>query len=178
MAGDMLLDHVADIVAAHVSNNAVPQTDLPVLIRLVHGSLAALGNAPSVTEEERSPAVPIRSSVKPNAITCLECGARLKMLKRHLATDHLITPAQYRARWALPASYPMVAPDYAEKRKEFALRVGLGRKPGQSAPSERLVDSVSEEKTAPETAEAPGGRLDGSTELDDAAASPQQDTSA
>jgi predicted transcriptional regulator len=76
--------------------------------------------------------VSVRASVKPDAVTCLDCGAKFKMLKRHLGTDHGITPAEYRVRWNLPADYPMVAPDYAAKRKELAVRIGLGRKPGQS----------------------------------------------
>jgi predicted transcriptional regulator len=132
MADDMLLDHVADIVAAHVSNNSVSANDLPALIKSVHTALAALGQAPEPVEEERKPAVSVRSSVKPDAVTCLECGAKMKMLKRHLGTDHGLTPAEYRTRWNLAADYPMVAPDYAAKRKELALRIGLGRKPGQS----------------------------------------------
>lgn len=132
MADEMLLDHVADIVAAHVSNNSVSANDLPALITSVHTALAALGQPSEPIEEERRPAVSVRASVKPDAITCLECGAKMKMLKRHLRTDHGLTPAEYRTRWNLAADYPMVAPDYAAKRKELALRIGLGRKPGQS----------------------------------------------
>lgn len=124
-----LLDHVADIVTAHVSNNAVSAHDLPGLIQAVHASLARLGQATEVVDEERKPAVSVRASVKPDAIACLECGAKLKVLKRHLGSDHGLTPAEYRARWSLPASYPMVAPDYAARRKELALSIGLGRKP-------------------------------------------------
>jgi predicted transcriptional regulator len=81
-------------------------------------------------EEKPTPAVSIRSSVKQDAITCLECGQKLKMLKRHLNTDHGLTPIEYKARWGLSADYPLVAPAYAAKRKELALRIGLGRKPG------------------------------------------------
>lgn len=106
--------------------------DLPGLIQAVYASLAALGRAPEPLEEERKPAVSIRGSVKPNAVTCLECGAKMKMLKRHLDTEHGLTPAEYRARWKLATDYPMVAPDYAAKRKDLAVRIGLGRKPGQS----------------------------------------------
>ncbi|MCW1384500.1 MucR family transcriptional regulator [Novosphingobium sp. KCTC 2891] len=124
-----LLDHVADIVTAHVSNNAVSAHDLPGLIIAVHASLARLGQATEIVDEERKPAVSVRASVKPDAIACLECGAKLKLLKRHLGSDHGLTPAEYRVRWSLPASYPMVAPDYAARRKELALSIGLGRKP-------------------------------------------------
>ena len=90
-----------------------------------------LGQAPEPLEEKLIPAVSIRASVKPDAVTCLDCGAKMKMLKRHLGTEHGMTPAEYRTRWNLPADYPMVAPEYAAKRKELAVRIGLGRKPGQ-----------------------------------------------
>ena len=132
MQNEALLDHVADIVSAHVSNNSVSANDLPGLIQAVYASIAALGQAPEPVVEELKPAVSVRSSVKPDAVTCLECGEKMKMLKRHLGTEHGLTPAEYRTRWNLPADYPMVAPDYAAKRKELAVRIGLGRKPGQS----------------------------------------------
>ena len=132
MENEALLDHVADIVSAHVGNNSVAPADLPGLIQAVYASLAALGQAAEPAVEERKPAVSIRASVKPDAVTCLECGEKMKMLKRHLGTEHVLTPAEYRTRWSLPGDYPMVAPDYAAKRKELAVRIGLGRKPGQS----------------------------------------------
>jgi predicted transcriptional regulator len=128
MADETLLALAAEIVSAHVSHNSVSPNDLPAMIEAVYGSLARLGETQPLVEEKREPAVSIRSSVKPDAITCLECGAKLKMLKRHLSTDHDLTPDQYRVRWSLPASYPIVAPDYAAKRKELALKIGLGRK--------------------------------------------------
>lgn len=134
MPDEALLDHVADIVSAHVSNNSVSATDLPGLIQSVYASLAALGQAPEPVEEKLTPAVSIRASVKPDAVTCLDCGTKFKMLKRHLSTDHEMTPAEYRQRWNLPADYPMVAPDYAAKRKELAVRIGLGRKPKAAVP--------------------------------------------
>jgi predicted transcriptional regulator len=129
MADETLLTLVADIVSAQVSHNSVSASDLPALIQSVYGSLAKLGEAQAPVEAKREPAVSIRSSVKPDAVTCLECGAKFKMLKRHLSTDHNLTPEAYRARWSLPASYPLVAPDYAAKRKELAIKIGLGRKP-------------------------------------------------
>jgi predicted transcriptional regulator len=128
MADETLLALVADIVSAQVSHNSVSVSDLPALIQSVYGTLAKLGEPQVPVEEKREPAVSIRSSVKPDAVTCLECGAKFKMLKRHLATDHNLTPDAYRAYWGLPASYSLVAPDYAAKRKELAVKIGLGRK--------------------------------------------------
>ena len=130
MADEALLEHVADIVAAHVSNNAVAAAGLPELIQSVYASLASLGQSPEPVEEKLTAAVSVRASVKPDAVTCLDCGAKMKMLKRHLANDHGMTPAEYRARWNLPADYPIVAPEYAARRSEFAKKNGLGRKPG------------------------------------------------
>jgi predicted transcriptional regulator len=101
MADETLLDHVADIVSAHVSNNSVSASDLPGLIQSVYASLAVLGQASEPVEEKLTPAVSVRSSVKPDAVTCLDCGAKMKMLKRHLGTEHGLTPAEYRMRWNL-----------------------------------------------------------------------------
>jgi len=127
---EMLITLTSDIVTAHVSNNNVDVQDLPSLIENVYNALSGLGNEPEV-EAPPEPAVSIRSSVKSDHIVCLEDGKKMKMLKRHLMTDHGMTPAEYRERWNLPADYPMVAPDYAEKRRELAKEIGLGRKPGQ-----------------------------------------------
>ena len=127
---ETLITLTSDIVAAHVSNNSVSADDLPSLITNIYGALAGLGNAAPVVEAPPEPAVSIRSSVKPDHIVCLEDGKKLKMLKRHLMTHYNLTPDQYRARWNLAADYPMVAPNYAEKRRELAKKIGLGRKPG------------------------------------------------
>ena len=127
---EMLITLTSDIVAAHVSNNNVTVEDVPTLIQNVYGALAGLGSTPAA-EVKREPAVSVRASVKNDHLVCLEDGKKMKMLKRHLMTDHGITPAEYRARWNLPADYPMVAPDYAEKRRTLAKQIGLGRKPGQ-----------------------------------------------
>ena len=127
---ETLITLASDIVAAHVSNNNVPLADLPSLISSVYDALAGLGKAPPAPAPLPEPAVSIRSSVKPDHIVCLEDGKKLKMLKRHLSTHYNLTPDQYRARWNLPADYPMVAPNYAEKRRELAKAIGLGRKPG------------------------------------------------
>jgi predicted transcriptional regulator len=128
--GEMLITLTSDIVAAHVSNNNVGVDEVTALIQNVYGALAGLGNAPQ-EEEKREPAVSIRSSIKNDHIVCLEDGKKMKMLKRHLMTDHGLTPAEYRTRWGLSSDYPMVAPDYAEKRRVLAKQIGLGRKPGQ-----------------------------------------------
>ena len=129
---EMLVTLTADIVSSHVSNNSVAVSDLPLLIQNVHGALTGLSpDGESANEERPEPAVAIRSSIKPDYIVCLEDGKKLKMLKRHLMTHYQMTPDEYRARWDLPADYPMVAPNYAEKRRELAKKIGLGRKPGK-----------------------------------------------
>jgi predicted transcriptional regulator len=127
---ETLITLTSDIVAAHVSNNSVSVDDLPLLITNVYGALSGLGQPVAVVEKLPEPAVSIRASVKPDHIVCLEDGKKLKMLKRHLMTHYNLTPDQYRQRWSLPADYPMVAPSYAEKRRDLAKKIGLGRKPG------------------------------------------------
>jgi len=127
---ETLITLTSDIVAAHVSNNSVSVEDLPLLITNVYGALSGLGQAAPAVEKLPEPAVSIRSSVKPDHIVCLEDGKKLKMLKRHLMTHYNLTPDQYRQRWGLAADYPMVAPNYAEKRRDLAKKIGLGRKPG------------------------------------------------
>ncbi|MGL3823691.1 MucR family transcriptional regulator [Sphingopyxis sp. R3-92] len=123
-----LLTLTADIVAAHVSNNSVAISDLSILINNVHGALSGLSTPVEAPEEKPVPAVSIRSSVKPDYIVCLEDGKKLKMLRRHLMTHYGQTPDDYRAKWGLPADYPMVAPDYAERRRVLAKEIGLGTK--------------------------------------------------
>ncbi|MFC4256050.1 transcriptional regulator [Altererythrobacter xixiisoli] len=127
---ETLITLTSDIVAAHVSNNNVAVEDVSVLIRNVFGALSELGSH-EVEEVKPEPAVSVRASVKNDHLVCLEDGKKMKMLKRHLMTDHGMTPDEYRARWGLAADYPMVAPDYAEKRRVLAKEIGLGRKPGQ-----------------------------------------------
>ena len=128
---ETLITLTSDIVAAHLSNNNVDVDSVPSLITNVYQALASLGNGEANTEEPPEPAVSIRASVKPDYIVCLEDGKKLKMLKRYLRTNYDMTPEEYRARWNLPADYPMVAPNYAERRRELAKKIGLGRKPGQ-----------------------------------------------
>ena len=133
-ANDMqetLITHTTDIVVSFVSNNSVPAEEVSSLIQNVYGTLAGLGKEGGSAEPRPDPAVSIRSSVKRDHVVCLEDGKKMKMLKRHLMTDHGLTPDEYRTRWGLASDYPMVAPDYAEKRRDLAKKIGLGRKPGQ-----------------------------------------------
>ena len=128
---ETLITLTSDIVAAHVSNNSVAVDDVPTLISNVYSALSGLDAAGSATEPAPDPAVSVRSSVKKDHLVCLDCGKKMKMLKRHLSTEHDMTPEDYRARWGLSADYPMVAPDYAATRRDLAVKIGLGRKPGQ-----------------------------------------------
>ncbi len=125
---DLLLNLTAQIVAAHAGNNPIAGADMPVLIQQVYVALSGLGGQPPVPEQ-REPAVPIKRSVFPDYIVCLEDGKKLKMLKRHLQTAYNMTVDQYREKWGLPPNYPMVAPNYAEHRSSLAKKIGLGRKP-------------------------------------------------
>ena len=148
MADETLLALAADIVSAHVSNNQVEAQSLPEMIRSVYNSLAKLGQAEVVEEAVRTPAVSVRASVKADALTCLECGQRMKMLKRHLTSEHSLTPAEYRARWGLDSSYPLVAPDYASRRRELAQQIGLGRKPAVKVAAPKADAPKAPAKTA------------------------------
>ncbi len=123
-----VLGFTAQIVSAHVSNNTVAPDALPALIRDVYRTLAGIGQEPAVPERPQ-PAVPIKKSVFPDYIVCLEDGKQLKMLRRHLKTAYGMTPDQYRERWGLPPDYPMVAPRYAQHRSSLAKKIGLGTKP-------------------------------------------------
>ena len=118
----------AGIVAAYVAQNTVAKSDVPNLIRSVHGALAALNSSQApVPTEKAKPAVPVSRSVHHDYIVCLEDGKRLKMLKRYLRTHYDMSPEDYRRKWALPGDYPMVAPAYAERRSDFAKQIGLGK---------------------------------------------------
>lgn len=130
---EMLVTLTSDIVSAHLSNNSVTVDAVPELITSVYSALASLGEKPAPEEERPQPAVSIRSSVKPDYIVCLEDGKKLKMLKRYLRTNYDMSPEEYRARWNLPADYPMVAPNYAETRRDLAKKIGLGRPNAASA---------------------------------------------
>lgn len=127
---ELLITLTADIVAAHVSNNSVAVSDVSTLISNVHAALFGISGPDIVVQAALEPAVPIRNSIKRDYIVCLDDGKKLKMLKRHLMTHYGMTPDDYRAKWGLPADYPMVAPAYAEQRRELAKAIGLGRAPG------------------------------------------------
>lgn len=169
---EILLTLTADIVAAHVANNSVGVGDLPSLIERVHGALAGLGAPADEPEAELVPAVSVRASVKPDYVVCLEDGKKMKMLKRHLATDHGMTPAEYRARWKLPADYPMVAPSYAETRKALAKKIGLGRKPRTAAAPKAAATPAAATAPVPEApAEKPAAKPRGRRKKADTPAS-------
>ena len=126
-----LLRMTTEVAAAYVSNNNLPSTQLPDVIKTIHESLAALsGGRVAAAAEPPTPAVPIKKSITPDYIVCLEDGKKLKMLKRHLRSTYNMTPDEYRHRWGLPADYPMVAPNYAAQRSAFAKKIGLGRNGG------------------------------------------------
>ncbi|RYG99762.1 MAG: transcriptional regulator [Alphaproteobacteria bacterium] len=135
MTNPVLIELTASIVAAHVENNAVSVSDLPSMITGVYGALSGLGAPVVESEAPQVPAVSIRSSVKPSAITCLECGSKQRTLKRHLASAHGLAPDAYRQKWNLTADYPMVAPEYSAQRSSMAKARGLGRKPGEKVPA-------------------------------------------
>ncbi|MBC7577078.1 MAG: MucR family transcriptional regulator [Tardiphaga sp.] len=137
MDNEILITLAADIVGAHVSNNSVALADVPRLIQTVFGALQSASEPSAPLEVRPEPAVSVRASIKPDAITCLECGGKFKMLKRHLTTDHATTPSQYRERWNLSSDYPMVASNYSATRKELALKIGLGRKPAPEVKATR-----------------------------------------
>lgn len=126
---EALITLTSDIVSAHLSNNSVAVDAVPGLITSVYSALAKLGEEAEPEEARPTPAVSIRASVKPDYLVCLEDGKKLTMLKRYLRTNYNMSPEEYRARWNLPADYPMVAPKYAEKRRELAKNIGLGRQP-------------------------------------------------
>jgi len=127
---ETLLAITSSIVSAYLGNNSHSTAPLPELINTVHSTLAALGKVSDSKGNSAKPAVPIRKSITPSYLVCLEDGKRLKMLKRHLRTAYNLTPNEYRAKWSLPVDYPMVAPNYAKQRSEFAKKIGLGRKKG------------------------------------------------
>ena len=128
-----LLNLTAQIVSAHVGRNTVEVDDLPKVIQQVYSTLTDLGKEPKPEPEKLVPAVPIKKSVTPDYIICLEDGKQLKMLKRHLKTAYNMTPEEYRERWGLSPEYPMVAPNYASQRSKLAKQIGLGTKARRSA---------------------------------------------
>ena len=133
-AEDDLLRMTAEVVSAYVSNNTLATGQLADVIQAVYNSLRGLeGGISEAVAEPLKPAVPIRKSVTPEYLICLEDGKKLKMLKRHLRSTYNLSPDEYRSRWGLPPDYPMVAPKYAEQRSEFAKKIGLGRGTGRNS---------------------------------------------
>jgi predicted transcriptional regulator len=127
---DVLLEAACKIVAAYVRQNHINPADLSMMIKNVHGALGNLGGVSSVDgPSSQKPAVSVRKSITPDYIICLEDGKKLKMLKRYLRTRYKMSPDDYRAKWGLPADYPLVAPNYAARRSDFAKKIGLGRRP-------------------------------------------------
>ncbi|MBM6581338.1 MucR family transcriptional regulator [Microvirga sp. BT689] len=128
IAASNYIELAADIVSAYVSNNSVPSSDLASLINDVHSALLRVGGGTvEVPVEAPKPAIPVKKSVTPDYIVCLEDGKKFKSLKRHLRTQYNMTPEQYREKWGLPVDYPMVAPNYAKARSELAKEMGLGQ---------------------------------------------------
>jgi len=128
---DEILKLASDIVAAYVSNNPISASEVPEMIKTVHGTLGTLANA-SLRDKTngQNPAVPVQRSITPDYIICLEDGKKMKMLKRYLRSTYRMTPDEYRTKWGLPVDYPMVAPNYAAQRSEFAKKIGLGHSSG------------------------------------------------
>ena len=154
LASSNYIELAADIVSAYVSNNSVPSADLPGLINEIHGALVKVaGGVVEAPAEAPKPAVPLKKSVTPDYIICLEDGKKFKSLKRHLRTQYNMTPEQYREKWGLPADYPMVAPNYAKARSEP--RQGNG--PGSAAPEAPLLARLTPSTTR--TTGRPQGRL-------------------
>lgn len=127
-----LVEFTTEIVSSYVGNNAVATSEIPSLINSVYASLTGVSATPDQKQENLSPAVPIKKSVQADTITCLECGKKQKTMKRHLTSAHGMTPEEYRAKWSLPADYPMTAPNYASLRSNMAKQIGLGRKRGET----------------------------------------------
>jgi predicted transcriptional regulator len=134
-----ILRMAVDVVSAYLGHNSLSSSQIPEIIQTVFASLHQLGERGAAGQGEAlKPAVPIKKSVAPDYLICLEDGKKMKMLKRHLRTAFNMTPEEYRAKWGLPADYPMVAPNYAEQRSDFAKKIGLGRKPeGERRPKRK-----------------------------------------
>ena len=145
----------AQIVSAHVGHNSITTEALPALIKSVHAALTNMGSAPAEAPRAE-PAVPIKKSVFPDYIVCLEDGKKLKMLKRHLQTAYGMTPYQYRTKWDLPANYPLVAPNYAQRRSVLAKSIGLGRKSAEQIAAP-IVEASKPVATKGKQAGKPGG---------------------
>ncbi len=129
-----ILRMTTEIAASYLGNNVLPAAQIPEVINTVYGALNALTAAGAARAETPKPAVPVKKSITGDYIVCLEDGKKMKMLKRHLRTTYNMTPDEYRAKWGLNADYPMVAPNYAEQRSQFAKKIGLGRASNKARP--------------------------------------------
>ncbi len=147
-----LIGLTADIVSAHVSHNSISTAEVPALIRSVYEALDRAGQPEIKAQPAPEPAVPVRSSIKPDYLVCLEDGKKLKMLKRYLRTNYNMTPDEYRAKWGLPKDYPMVAPSYREARSTLAHQIGLGRKPAAVAAAPKAAKAPAKAPKAPKAA--------------------------
>jgi predicted transcriptional regulator len=127
MSDPKFIELTANIVSAYVRNHSVPASDIPGLISQIHASLARVSSGADLASEPLKPAIPVKKSISPEFLVCLEDGTKLKSLKRHLRTQYNMTPEQYRDKWDLPADYPMVAPNYAAARSQLAKQMGLGQ---------------------------------------------------
>ncbi|WP_446689049.1 MucR family transcriptional regulator [Segnochrobactrum spirostomi] len=147
MEGVNYVELAADIVSAYVSNNSLPTSDLPSLIGAVHAALRQVTSPLPAPVEEKTPAVPVKKSITPDYIICLEDGKKFKSLKRHLRTRYDMTPEQYREKWNLPRDYPMVAPNYAAARSQLAKTMGLGQQRRKAA--EKPAPAPAKKRAAP-----------------------------
>ncbi|MDE0050086.1 MAG: MucR family transcriptional regulator [Rhodospirillales bacterium] len=150
-SNDALLRMTADVVTAYVGNNTVAPTELADVIRTVHASLRQAQASETAVSAAPKPAVPVKKSITPDYLICLEDGRELKMLKRHLRTTYNMTPDEYRAKWGLDPDYPMVAPNYARRRSEFAKQIGLGQKRRRAGAAEGDDGAGAGESSAPST---------------------------
>ena len=149
-SNDALLRMTADVVTAYVGNNTVAPSDLADVIRTVHASLQQAHASESSVAVAPKPAVPVKKSITPDYLICLEDGRELKMLKRHLRTTYNMTPDEYRTKWGLDPDYPMVAPNYAKRRSEFAKQIGLGQKRRRGEPADGDAGSGESGASSPE----------------------------
>jgi len=154
-AKETILTLAVQIVSAHVQHNKVQSEELPAFIQQIYKTLQSVGSEPAV-QDKPAPAVAVKKSVFDDHVICLDCGKKLKMLKRHLMTDHSLTPEQYRERWGLGRDYPMVAPDYASKRLALAKKIGLGRKTGTKVAAKAPVKMAAKAKAAKVPGRKPG----------------------
>lgn len=139
-----VIEMTAEIVAAYVENNTISTTDLPTLIQSVHRALAGISSSAETAEvAPKEPAVPVRRSITPDYLVCLEDGRKFKSLKRHLRTKYNMSPEDYRSKWGLPKDYPMVAPNYAKARSDLAKQMGLGQGGRQTTRGKRGARAAS-----------------------------------